>query len=87
VKAIDATFTRRGTPLPEGVPAALTNEFAGNPAKMRQWSGFVTKSGVSDPGDLSAVVRRVARFVMEPLTRARSGTRWQAKWPKGGPWS
>lgn len=87
VKAIRATFSRRGTPLPDGVPVALSGDFTGDPAKARQWAGFASKSGVTEAGNLSSAVRRVARFVVVPLTRARSNERWPGRWPKGGPWS
>lgn len=86
-KAIRATFNRRGTPIPEGVPVALTPQFIRDPGKTRQWSAFASKSGVADPGDLASVMERVTRFVREPLDRARTSARWKAGWPKGGPWS
>lgn len=84
--AVRATFDRRGTPLPEDVPVALTPEFSGDAAKIQQWSGFVSKTGMADAEDLSTVISRVARFVAEPLERARSSQRWLATWPRGGPW-
>ena len=45
--AIRATFDRRGTVLPEGLPVALTDEFAVDATKRAQWAGFVRKSGTS----------------------------------------
>ncbi len=87
LKAIRATFNRRGTPLPEGVPVALSPQFIGDPGKTRQWSAFASKSGVADAGDLASAMEHVARFVAEPLDRARTSALWQATWPKGGPWS
>ncbi len=38
-EAIDKTFKRRGTLLPDGEPVALTAEFSGNPEKRAQWQG------------------------------------------------
>jgi len=38
--AIRATFERRQTPLPSDLPLALTNEFAADPQKRRQWDAF-----------------------------------------------
>jgi hypothetical protein len=35
--AIVATFERRGTPLPAETPVALTEEFADDDAKKKQW--------------------------------------------------
>ena len=43
-RAIQATFTRRRTTLPEGVPAGLTDAFATDAGKLTQWRAFVTKN-------------------------------------------
>ena len=87
VKAIQATFTRRGTPIPDELPVALSPQFVGDSGKARQWSAFASKSGARDVGDFTSVMKHVARFVMEPLMRARTNIPWKAIWPKGGPWS
>ena len=42
--AIEATFTRRRTALPEGVPAGLSDAFASDAGKQAQWRAFVTKN-------------------------------------------
>ncbi len=42
-EAIDKTFKRRGTLLPDGEPVALTAEFSGNPEKRAQWAGFIRR--------------------------------------------
>jgi predicted nucleotidyltransferase component of viral defense system len=39
-RAIDATFARRGTVIPEEVPDGLSHTFATDPAKQRQWEAF-----------------------------------------------
>ena len=44
VRAIQATFTRRRTALPEGVPAGLSDAFASDAGKLTQWRAFVTKN-------------------------------------------
>lgn len=87
VKAIRATFQRRGTPLPDGMPVALTPEFAKDTTKQRQWSAFISKSGAGDIGELSPVVDNLARFAGAPLFQARQTGSWRSKWSKGGPWS
>lgn len=46
-RAIRATFERRGTALPDGLPLALTDEFAGDATKRAQWAGFVRKAGAT----------------------------------------
>jgi hypothetical protein len=45
--AIEATFTRHRTALPEGVPTGLSDAFATDAAKQAQWRAFVTKNKLS----------------------------------------
>jgi hypothetical protein len=42
--AIAATFARRNTTLPTERPLALTRQFGEDPAKVRQWRGFLNKN-------------------------------------------
>jgi hypothetical protein len=42
--AIAATFARRNTALPTERPLALTRQFGEDPAKVRQWRGFLNKN-------------------------------------------
>jgi predicted nucleotidyltransferase component of viral defense system len=39
-RAILATFTRRNTVIPADVPDGLSDEFAADPTKQRQWNAF-----------------------------------------------
>lgn len=68
--AIAATFTRRRTSLPDGLPVGLTAEFASDPAKRTQWRAFLGKSGLGAPS-LDDVVERIAGFSSAPLAAAR----------------
>jgi predicted nucleotidyltransferase component of viral defense system len=87
VRAIAATFVRRGTPLPSGLPVALTPEFTEDRAKIAQWGAFLRKSGASNPGDLREVATTIARFVEEPLIAAAAGATFAKHWTPGGPWT
>jgi hypothetical protein len=40
-QAIEATFARRNTLVPAVVPDGLSDDFADDPAKQRQWTAFV----------------------------------------------
>jgi predicted nucleotidyltransferase component of viral defense system len=86
VRAIEATFARRSTPLPSGLPVALTPEFTDDRAKNTQWNAFVRKSGAPDIGDLSAVAAAAARFVERPLAAALAAGSLARQWAPGGPW-
>lgn len=39
-RAIVATFARRNTPTPTGVPDGLNDGFSADPGKQRQWDAF-----------------------------------------------
>lgn len=70
VRAIKATFARRNTPLPDAPPDALTNAFADDPAKVRQWGAFVQDLTVNAP-DLRAVTGDLAARLMPIVADAR----------------
>lgn len=87
VRAIRATFERRGTALPDGLPLALTDEFAVDATKLAQWAGFVRKSGAStELRDFGEVVREARQFLAEPLSAALTPAPWSAAWGVSGPW-
>ena len=81
--AIAATFARRGTPLPSGLPVALTPEFTDDRTKTTQWRAFLRKSGGESPGELLEVA---ARFIERPVEAAAQGRPFAARWNAGGPW-
>ncbi len=87
VNSLRATFERRGTPLPDGPPVALTPIFSNDPAKRVQWKAFAAKAaGSRAPEELEAVIARVRAFALEPLTAAARSAAWVRRWPAGGPW-
>jgi predicted nucleotidyltransferase component of viral defense system len=87
VEAIRATFERRGTSFPPGMPAALTAAFAADRTKQNQWSGFVRKAGVTDVRVLDEAIAAARIFCEAPLGAAAGGTLYQSRWPAGGPWA
>lgn len=68
--AIAATFQRRGTALPIGVPLGLSNEFGRDLMKQTQWNAFLNKNRLDAP-TLEEVIVEVRNFVAEPLRLAR----------------
>jgi hypothetical protein len=70
-KAIAATFERRRTAIPNGVPDALTPEFARDASKRRQWDAFVRELAVR-PESLETVVSDLAVFLMPLAVKARA---------------
>lgn len=70
VEAIRATFDRRSTPIPEGVPPGLSTEFANDPAKVALWKGFLDRNRLEAP-TLPEVVTDVRAALMESMRLAR----------------
>ena len=69
-QAIAATFDRRGTPLPDVLPDALTAEFARDEAKRRQWNAFSADLVIAT-GPFEAVIYDLANFLMPKVAQAR----------------
>jgi hypothetical protein len=87
-RAVRATFDRRWTPIPEGVPLALSPEFAALPAKRAQWQGFLRRGRLLEtPPELVTVIEQLRRFLLPVLRAAASGEDLAAAWPPGGPWT
>ncbi|MGD8863350.1 MAG: nucleotidyl transferase AbiEii/AbiGii toxin family protein [Myxococcales bacterium] len=87
VRAIRATFERRKTPLPDGLPTGLTAEFAEEISKQSQWTGFMRKTGARDFPALGDAIGAAAAFAEEPLAAAATGARFHRLWPSRGPWN
>ena len=86
--AIAATFKRRGTAIPTTPPVALTEDFARDDSKQKQWKAFVRRSGLEKRvGELSEVVVELSRFVLPPLSATSRGSVFGGAWPRNGPWS
>lgn len=62
-RAIAATFNRRETEVPLGVPDALTDGFAQDDQKRRQWTAFV-EGALADPVDLDVVIADLREFFL-----------------------
>ncbi|MBI1401034.1 nucleotidyl transferase AbiEii/AbiGii toxin family protein [Hyphomonas sp.] len=85
--AIAATFERRATPLPEGVPNGLSKLFFGDRAKQEQWNAFTRREALSlEVGNLASTIETIAEFVLPAATAARSKTKFSCLWTPLGPW-
>lgn len=85
--AIAATFARRDTAIPQGVPTALTDEFAADGTKRTQWAAFLRRNVLTDaPADLHSVVQDLRAFLLEPLHATGKGSPFSKSWKPGGPW-
>jgi len=81
VNAIRATFERRNTPIPGGLPEGLGDEFANDAMKQAQWKAFIKRSQLTDaPEELPGAVHLIRLFLEQPLLAASSGDLFAYKW-------
>lgn len=81
VRAINATFKRRNTPIPQDIHLALSDEFAMNKDKLSQWKGFVNRSGLGGlDADLSQIIKELRGFLLGPLQAAAFEHPFKHKW-------
>lgn len=67
-KAIKATFERRSTPLPAKLPIGLSDEFANDGQKNKQWLAFLHKNGIA-PKPLAEIVNDLRNFLWPLLVQ------------------
>jgi hypothetical protein len=85
--ALRATFERRSTVLPRGLPTALTNEFAENPTKLTQWRAFCRRdTRTKTEAPLLEVVEFIGTLLLPPLQALAVESPFRLIWSPGGPW-
>lgn len=84
--AIQSTFDRRETALPEEPPIALTEAFVEEPGKDRQWRAFTTQLD-GETKDLPNLLSDLRAFLLPVLRYARKERQSPGRWPPGGPWT
>jgi predicted nucleotidyltransferase component of viral defense system len=82
--SLRATFARRGTPLPEGPPAALSSAF-GHQAQPR-WQSFLRKGQLAEIDLVETLLPALAEFLLPAARAARTPGDSPGAWSKGGPW-
>jgi predicted nucleotidyltransferase component of viral defense system len=88
MRAINTTFERRQTPLPQSVPVALTAEFSEKHDKIKQWQAFVRRNRLEvDVAGLPGAVAELSVFLSPLLQAAVEGHPVSAIWEPGGPWT
>ena len=86
-RAIKATFKRRKTDIPKGIPMALTEEFANDHMKVVQWKAFVRKNGLEhEIPEFQNVISHLRDFLMPALKSASGLARTPQEWSIDGFW-
>jgi hypothetical protein len=85
-KAIHATFERRDTGIPGGTPLGLTDEFAQDDQKNKQWRAFQRKNAL-EPMALAEVIDGLRQFLLPVLTALVTGEGFGLQWRSGVGWA
>lgn len=85
-RAVRATFDRRDTPLTEHAPVGLTDKFANDAQKQKQWRAFIGKNKL-ETVSLADVVALLAEFLGPVQSASYANRVLPVQWPAGGPWS
>lgn len=85
-QAIRATFERRGTGIPSGLPFGLTDEFGQDAQKTKQWEAFQRKNTL-EPTTLITVIAALREFLLPVLTALSAGEGFSHQWRAGAGWS
>ena len=84
-RAVAATFDRRRTAVPTGVPIGLSDEFINDAQKGKQWQGFLRKNAL-DTMSLATVVVDLRDFLMPVLAAIAAGGSHDYPWRAGAGW-
>jgi hypothetical protein len=84
-RAVAATFERRRTPVPQGVPIGLTDEFVNDVQKEKQWQGFLRKNAL-DPMPFGAVINDLREFLLPVLASVSTSGSREMNWRAGEGW-
>lgn len=84
-RAIRATFERRHTNIPSGIPISLTDEFVNDAQKEMQWQAFLRKNALNQTS-LEVVVSDLKNFLLPILDSLVVGDKYDHSWLAGSGW-
>ena len=87
VAAVEATFTRRGTPMPDEIPLCLTGAFSENRQKIQQWQSFLAREALAEELNLEQVIHDLASFIMPVFDGVRDKGRTPKNWRPDTGWT
>jgi len=86
-KAIESTFQRRKTPLPDN-PLVFRSEFHKDEGRQSQWDAFLRKSRLSDVNqEFNQIMGRITAFLKPIVASIKNRTQMDKLWnPTAGCW-
>jgi len=84
-RAVAATFNRRRTAIPKGMPIGLSDEFINDSQKEKQWQAFLRKNAL-DPMPLAGVIADLRAFLLPILVPVSVSSDQDMAWHAGEGW-
>ncbi|GAC1315590.1 MAG: nucleotidyl transferase AbiEii/AbiGii toxin family protein [Collimonas sp.] len=84
-RAVAATFERRRTPVPQGIPIGLSDEFINDAQKEKQWQAFLRKNAL-DPMRFESVINDLREFLLPVLASISKSGSHEMNWLAGEGW-
>lgn len=78
-KAIDSTFQRRKTPIPDN-PLVLRTEFHNDEGRRKQWIAFLRKSRLDLNQEFNEIMGRITAFLKPIVISIEDKTRMDKSW-------
>jgi len=78
-KAIDSTFQRRKTPIPDN-PLVLRTEFHNDEGRRKQWIAFLRKSRLDLNQEFNEIMGRITAFLKPTVISIKDKTRMDKSW-------
>ena len=85
-KAIRSTFNRRQTKVPDHTPTGLSDEFFGDPTKLKQWKAFGNRANVATLPPAEMLLESLRPFLLPPCQWLQFTVPICQEWNPGGPW-
>lgn len=85
LRAVAATFERRRTAIPQGLPIGLSDEFINDTQKGKQWQAFLRKNAL-DPISLTDVIADLREFLSPVLAAISAHDNLDVDWRAGEGW-
>jgi hypothetical protein len=85
LRAVAATFERRRTAVPQGLPVGLSDEFINDIQKGTQWQAFLRKNAL-DPMSLTDVIADLREFLSPVLAAISTHDNLDVDWRAGEGW-
>ena len=87
-EAVQQTFAKRQTAVPESEPVGLTSDFFSNDSKLTQWKGFRKKQKrMGTVPELADIVRTISGFLLPVVADILSGSLREREWNSEQGWN